>query len=144
MERYDVQSIEMNVSFDEAFAFLSDDSQLPRWTNAFASVQGDRAIMRTGGGQVTVTLESRSSPHLGTIDWVMRFPDGSEAFAFSRLVGGDDHCVFSFILPTPPGSLEALEGDLAAQSVTLAEELRRAKEILEREPATAPGGGTGP
>ena len=42
-----------------------------------------------------------------------------------------DRCIFSFVLTPPPVPLEQLEGALEAQSRTLAEELKKLKEILE-------------
>jgi hypothetical protein len=88
--------------------------------------------MRTPHGEVEIALGVRASAEHGTIDWVMTFPDGSVATAFSRAVELDpQHCVFSFILTPPPVPLEQLEGALEAQSRTLAEELRHLKQVLE-------------
>ena len=62
----------------------------------------------------------------------MTFPDRSVATAFSRVVEADeDRCIFSITLMPPPVPLEQLEGTLDAQSRTLAEELKKLKEILE-------------
>lgn len=135
MKRYDHQAIEIEVPFDRAFAFFSDNRQLPRWTNAFARVDGDRALLRTPSGEVTVTLTSDASADTGVIDGTLAFPDGTVLATHSRLVGDDRHCVYSFLLPAPPPALEALEGDLESQSEILAEELRRARTILEAEHA---------
>ena len=63
----------------------------------------------------------------------MTFPDGSVATAFSRVVEIDaTSCVYSFVLTPPPVPLEQLEGALEAQSRTLAEELARLKQVVER------------
>ncbi|MGH7471724.1 MAG: SRPBCC family protein [Longimicrobiales bacterium] len=132
MRIFDVQGIDLNVPRSNAFAFISDPAQLPRWTNAFASVTAGRAVMRTAGGEVTVDLGVQASAEAGTVDWRMTFPDRSVATAFSRVVEIDrDRCVFSFVLAPPPVPLEELEGALEAQSRTLAEELRKLKGILE-------------
>ena len=133
MKNFDVQGIELNVPFREAVSFIADPKQLPKWTNAFASVSPGRAVMRTPGGEVTIDLEVESSPEQGTIDWRMTFPDRSVATAFSRVVELDRHrCIFSFVLTPPPVPLEQIEGALEAQSRTLSEELRKLKKILER------------
>lgn len=42
-----------------------------------------------------------------------------------------ERCVYSFVLTPPPVPLEQMEGALAAQSITLAKELRQLKSILE-------------
>jgi hypothetical protein len=55
------------------------------------------------------------------------------ATAFSRVVAiQENQCVYSFILTPPPVPMEQLEGALESQSQTLAKELRKLKQILER------------
>ena len=132
MKTFDVQSVEMKVASDRAFAYIADPSRLPDWTSAFASVRGGRALLRTPNGQVEIDLAVDARADAGTVDWRMTFPDGSVANAYSRLVpvaGG--RCVYSFVLTPPPVPLEQLEGTLEAQSRTLAKELRKLKGILE-------------
>ena len=132
MKRFDVQGIDLAVPLSKAFAFIADAAQLPKWTNAFASVSPGLAVMRTPSGEVMVDLEVQASAEQGTVDWRMRFPDHSVATAFSRLVATDsDRCIYSFVLTPPPVPLEQLEGALEAQARTLAEELKRLKNILE-------------
>jgi hypothetical protein len=132
MKNFDVQGIDLNVPQGRALAFIADPAQLPRWTNAFASVTPGRALMRTPSGEVMIDLKVEASLEHGTVDWRMTFPDRSVATAFSRVVEIDrDRCIFSFVLTPPPVPLEQLEGALEAQSRTLAEELRKLKEILE-------------
>ena len=134
MKIFDVQAIDLNVPRSSAFAFVADPAQLPRWTNAFSSIAGDRAVMRTPDGEIEIALNVQSSDKHGTVDWEMIFPDGSSATAFSRIVGiAPDRCILSFVLTPPPVALEQLEGTLAAQSQTLSEELKRLKSILEHD-----------
>lgn len=128
---YDVQGIDIAVPFETAFAFLADPGQWPCWTNAFARVDGNEAVMRTPEGEITVSFECVASRDAGTIDTTIRFPDGTSLTAWTRLVGDAGCCCYSFVLPSPPPALEALEGGLSEQSKILADELRRAKEILE-------------
>lgn len=133
MKRFEVQGIDLEVTQGEAFAFIADPAQLPKWTDAFASVADGRALMRTPAGETPIGLDVEASPEKGTIDWRMTFPDGSVATAFSRVVGIDStHCVFSFILTPPPVPLEQLEGALEAQTQTLSRELRKLKRLLEQ------------
>lgn len=132
MKTFDVQGIELIVPRDQALAFIADAAQLPKWTNAFASVSPGRAVLRTPGGEVDIGLEVETSPKHGTVDWRMTFPDHSVATAFSRVVAtGRDRCIYTIVLTPPPVPLEQLEGALEAQSRTLAEELRKLKTILE-------------
>jgi hypothetical protein len=132
MKTYDVQSVSLHVSRKQAFAFISDARCLPRWTSAFAAVDGKRALMRTPAGEVLVDLEVHASSDTGSIDWAMTFPDGTRAGAYSRVVElGPDHCVYTFVLTPPPVALEQLEGTLEVQSGILAGELRTLKDVLE-------------
>lgn len=133
MKTFDVQTISLNVSQQQAFTFIADAMRLPEWAQAFASVAGTRALMRTPNGEVEIDLEVRAAAENGTVDWYMTFPDGSTAVAYSRVVElNRDHCAYSFILTPPPVPLEQLEGALDMQSKTLIEELAKLKEILER------------
>lgn len=133
MKTFDVQAISLHISQQQAFAFISDANHLPDWAQAFASVDGKRALMRTPSGEVEIGLDVRASSETGTIDWYMNFPDGSVAVAYSRVVALTlDSCVYSFVLTPPPVPLEQLEGALEMQSKTLAEELIKLKGILER------------
>lgn len=132
MKDFDVQAVGLEIPPERAFAFIADPAQLPRWTNAFASVANGKAVMRTPNGEVEVTLAVQASEAQGTVDWSMGFPDGSTATAFSRTVAlGPKRCIFSFVLTPPPVALEQLEGALEAQSRILAQELRNLKQILE-------------
>lgn len=131
MRYFDLQGIELDTSYEQAFAYIADPVNLPAWTNAFAEVFGPRAVMRTPEGEVVVGLEVRASAQEGTVDWVMTFPDGAVATAFSRLVRLQDRrCAYSFVLTPPPVPLEALEGALDAQAAILREELGRLRSIL--------------
>jgi hypothetical protein len=133
MKRFDVQGIDLQAAPRRAFSYIADPIHLPQWTRSFASVANGRAVMRTPRGEIEIELIVQSSEEQGTIDWLMRFPDGSVATAFSRVVKLDsESCVFAFVLTPPPVPLEQLEGALEAQSRTLVEELQSLKGILER------------
>jgi hypothetical protein len=133
MKRFDVQGVDLQATPRRAFSYIADPVHLPQWTSAFASVANGKAVMRTPNGEVEIDLVVQSSEERGTIDWLMAFPDGSVATAFSRVVKLDSKsCVFAFVLTPPPVPLEQLEGVLEAQSRTLAEELQSLKKILER------------
>ena len=133
MKRFDVQGIDLQATPKRAFSYIADPIHLPQWTSAFASVADGRAVMRTPNDEIEIDLVVQSSEEQGTIDWLMTFPDGSVATAFSRIVQLDSKsCVFAFVLTPPPVPLEQLEGALEAQSRTLVGELQNLKRILER------------
>lgn len=133
MKKFDVQAINLQTTEKQAFSYIANPKHLPQWTSAFASVANGTAQLRTPDGEVEIGLVVRASEKHGTIDWVMKFPDGGVATAFSRVVKLDTRsCAFTFVLTPPPVPLERLEGALDAQSQILAEELLRLKTILER------------
>lgn len=123
MKDHDVQAIALDAPFDVAFRYISNPATLPEWTGAFQSVSGDRARLATPRGAVDIGLRVNASAETGTIDWTMTFADGTVGRAFSRLVDTGARRLYIFVLLAPPVPLEELEGALAEQSRTLAEEL---------------------
>ena len=133
MKTYDVQAVELEVPAARAFEVIADPGQLPSWAEAFASADRSSAVLRTPAGPVRVALAVDASPAAGTVDWRMTFENGSVGRAHSRVVALDAHrCVYTFVLHAPPVALEAIEGALEAQRVTLARELQRLKTLVER------------
>jgi hypothetical protein len=132
METFDVQSIAIQTPYDRAFRYVADPRRLPEWTHAFKAAADGRATLVTGAGTVEIGLGVEAAPEHGTIDWTLRFPDGSVARAFSRLVpAGVDRTIYSFVLLPPPGPLAELEGVLAEQSRILRNELATLRARLE-------------
>ncbi len=124
MKTFDVQSVELDVSAETAFDYLARPETLPEWTHAFHEVRPGRATLATPRGSVEVELAIETARAQGTVDWYMRFPDGSRARALSRVVpGAEGRSIYSFVLLAPPVPLERLEGALAEQSRILAREL---------------------
>jgi hypothetical protein len=131
VKTFDVQSVVIGAPFERVFAFLADAGNLPRWTSAFKSVSGGRALMQTPGGYLEIQLQVNASRQQGTVDWQMAFPDGSVETVYSRVVpDGDQSCIYSFLLMPRSVALEQLEGALEQQSATLREELRRLTDAL--------------
>jgi len=133
MKPYDVQEVELAVAAPLAFAYIADPRRLPEWTHAFVSADDTSATMRTPAGESRVGMAVDARSETGTVDWTITFPDGNVGRAHSRIVPlGADRCAYTFVLHAPPVPLERLEGSLAAQRETLADELRRLKRALER------------
>lgn len=131
MKNFDVQSIGLSVSADVAFDYISQPSNLPKWTNAFARADTATADLVTPNGEVPIKLQTVTAQEAGSVDWLMTFPDGATGAAYSRITpNGDGESIYSFVLMAPPVPLEALEGALQAQKVILATELEELKGIL--------------
>ena len=131
MKRHLVESVEIAAPVEEAFCFIADPKQLPQWTQAFRSVGDGRALMETPNGSVEIGLSTFAARDQGTIDWKMSFPDGSIAWAYSRLLpGGEGNTIYTFTLMAPPTPLEKLEGVLEEQGKILRHELANLQRIL--------------
>lgn len=132
MNSFRVESVQVKAAFDRVFAYIAAAETLPMWTHAFKSVRDGTAILATQAGTVEIGLRVNSCRDQGTIDWFMKFPNGSEAVAYSRLVPeAHETCVYSFVLLAPPVPLAQLEGALDQQAKILREELRRLQQIFE-------------
>jgi len=130
---FDVKNTALNVPYEQAFAYISDVSNLPFWANAFVKINADgSAIMQTEQGQVPIKLGVTADVNRGTVDWKMTFPDDSQGMAYSRIISlSDQSSAYSFLLTPPPVPLEMLEGALAQQANILEQELITLKSILE-------------
>jgi hypothetical protein len=131
MRTFAVHSIEIGARFEKAFAYIADPHNLSAWTSAFKNVQDGRAVMETSAGKVEIGLAVEASRQHGTVDWIMTFPDGAVAKAYSRLIESADKCIYSFVLTATPVLLEQLEGALDQQSRVLREELVKLRRALE-------------
>ena len=118
--------------FAKVFEFIANPGNLPHWTNAFSDVTADTAQLKTPAGTVTIGLKTSANPTVGNVDWLLTFPDGNTAVAYSRLSPLAEHqTLYSFTLTPPPAPLEELEGALAQQATILENELKTLKALLE-------------
>ncbi len=132
MRMFDVQGIEIAAPVAKVFEFVREPGNLPRWAQAFESAGDGRARLETPAGSVDVGLDVAANAEAGTVDWRLRFPDGSTGEAQSRVTQtARGSCIYSFVLHAPPVALEHLEGALEAQRVTLQSELATLKSLLE-------------
>src|SRR5688572_10511344 len=111
-----------------------DPRNLPRWTHAFRRADEESAALATLNGNVDIGLSTQADEDSGTVDWELRFPDGSTGVAQSRVTQSPrGSSIYSFVLHAPPVPLEQLEGALDSQRVTLQQELAQLKRILEAQ-----------
>jgi hypothetical protein len=133
MRTFDVQGIEIEAPQRTVFEFLQEPRHLPRWTQAFASVDDGRARLETPAGAVDIGLAVFANADAGTVDWQLTFPDGTVGLAQSRVTGTTrGTSIYSFVLHAPPVALEELEGAIEAQRLVLRHELEALKGLLER------------
>jgi len=133
-QNFDVQSIGIDVDYRKAFDFIAKPENLPLWTKAFSIADSQSATMVTPNGEMDIELKTVASEDAGTVDWIMKMPDGSVGKAFSRITQNTGSTVYSFVLLAPPVPLEQLEGALSAQKLLLAEEMIELKKLLESAP----------
>jgi hypothetical protein len=132
MRTFDVQSIELAVPVIEAFRFIADPANLPRWAKALQWTRGGRVVITTPSRTIAANLEVRASEAHGTIDWYIRLPSGDVARTCSRLVEGTNgNAIYTFVLLAPPVPLEQLEEVLKARSAILREHLQALSRLLD-------------
>ena len=133
----DTQTITLPVSAEEAFAFLAEPENLPRWAVGFARGirrGGDAWIVQTAQGQMPLRVVADAAQ--GTIDFHMGVAPGLEAVAYSRVVPNDSGAEYVFTQFQLPGMADEV---FAAQRAALAEELAILP-ILFRAQMTCPVG----
>jgi hypothetical protein len=119
--RADTQAITVPVSAEEAFAFLAEPENLPRWAVGFARGirrEGDEWIVQTAQGEMRVRVLADAAH--GTIDFHMSVAPGLETVAYSRVVPNDAGAEYVFTQFQLPGMADEV---FAAQRAALAEEL---------------------
>ena len=117
----DTQAITLPVSAEEAFAFLAQPENLPRWAVGFARGirrEGDVWIVQTTQDEMPVRVAADAAR--GTIDFHMGVAPGLEAVAYSRVVPNDSGAEYIFTQFQHPGMADEV---FAAQRAALAEEL---------------------
>jgi hypothetical protein len=134
MRNFDVQGIEIQTDRATFFAFVRDPRNLPTWAHAFRRADHESASLATPSGSVEIGLSTHADEARGTVDWELRFPDGTTGVAQSRVTPTPrGSSIYSFVLHAPPVPLEQLEGALDAQRVTLQQELAQLKRIVEAQ-----------
>src|SRR5687768_17182789 len=100
----DTQTTTLAVSAEDAFAFLAQPENLPRWAVGFARGirrEGDDWIVQTAQGEMPVRVCADATR--GTIDFHMRVAPGLEAIAYSRVVPNDSGAEYVFTQFQLPG-----------------------------------------
>ena len=117
----DTQTTTLPVSFEEAFAFLAEPENLPRWAVGFARGirrEADDWIVRTAQGEMPIRVVADASR--GTIDFHMTVAPEIEAIAYSRVVPNDSGAEYVFTQFQQAGMTDEV---FASQRAALAEEL---------------------
>jgi hypothetical protein len=133
----DTQTVTIPARLEEAFAFLAEPENLPRWAVGFARGvhrDADGWVVETGHGDVPIRI--LADREQGTIDFHMGIGPGIEAIAYSRLMPNDDSAEYVFTQFRQPGMSDEV---FAGQRAALAEELALLP-ILFRARAVCPVG----
>jgi mannose-6-phosphate isomerase-like protein (cupin superfamily) len=129
--RSDTQTISIDTPADEAFAFVADPRNLPRWAIGFAKhiePRDDTWVVTTGEGQVS--LRCVADEHLGVVDFHLTMAGGVEAIAHTRLVPRGEATEYVFTQVQAPGMPDAVfDGQVDA----VRHELIALKALLEVE-----------
>src|SRR5215216_7813656 len=117
----DTQTIMLPVSAEEAFAFLAEPENLPRWAVGFGRGirrEADVWIVQTTQGEMPIRVVA-DARH-GTIDFHMTVSPEVEAVAYSRVVPNEADAEYVFTQFQLPGMVDEV---FTAQRTALAEEL---------------------
>jgi len=135
--RADTQTITVPASPDDAFAFLADPENLPRWAVGFARRirrEGEAWLVQTAHGEMPIRIEAAAAR--GTIDFHMTVVPEVETVAYSRVVPNDAGAEYVFTQFQLPDMTDEV---FATQRAALAEELAILP-ILFRAQAACPIG----
>ena len=119
--RADTQAITLPANTEDAFAFLAEPENLPRWAVGFARGirrEGEEWLVQTLQGEIPVRVAA--DPARGTIDFHMAVAPGVEAVAYSRVLPNASGAEYVFTQFQGPGMADEV---FAAQRAALAEEL---------------------
>ena len=125
MQRFDSVTRELPVAYEQAFGFIAEPKNLPKWALAFRAADEQSALIVQASRDVPVRIASRtvSSRESGVIDWHMAMPDGSEIRALSRLVDLlNGNCVYTFLFFARPVADADIAGTLAGQKRAVEQE----------------------
>ena len=133
----DTQTVTLPASAEDAFDFLADLANLPRWAVGFERGirrEGEDWIVHTAHGEMPMRVVADRTQ--GTIDFHMQVAPGVEAVAYSRLLPNDSGAEYVFTQFQSPGMPDDV---FAGQRAALAEELALLP-ILFRAQAACPIG----
>lgn len=119
--RSDTQATTIPASYAEAFEFLANPENLPRWAVGFARGirrEGDNWIVQTAQGEIPVRYVA--DMERGTIDFHMSVAPDIEMVAYSRVVPNATGAEYVFTQFQGPGMSDEV---FAGQRAALAEEL---------------------
>jgi hypothetical protein len=133
----DTKTVTLPASAEDAFTFLANPANLPRWAVGFARGirrEGEEWIVQTAQGEMPIRIAADAAR--GTIDFHMRVASEVEAIAYSRVVPNDSGAEYVFTQFQSPGMTDEV---FAGQRAALAEELALLP-ILFRAQAACPVG----
>lgn len=119
--RADTQVVTIPANVEEAFAFLAEPENLPRWAVGFARGirrDGEDWIVLTSQGDVAVRFVTDAER--GTIDFHITVGPNAEAVAYSRVLPNADGAEYVFTQFQGPGMPDEV---FAGQRAALGEEL---------------------
>ncbi len=121
--------VEINRPAAEAYAFLSQPENFPKWASGLArslSRRGDDWVAETPEGRAIVRFSERNS--LGVLDHSVTLPAGITVYVPLRVVGRENGCELVLTLFRRP---DMSEERFAADAEWVTRDLNVAKRILE-------------
>ncbi|TDF37231.1 hypothetical protein EYS14_13835 [Alteromonadaceae bacterium M269] len=133
VESFGVVTKEFATSFENAFLYISDPENLPKWTVLFREASDSHAVLDTPDGPQQFGFKTHTSFENGVIDWFIISEQGrrvdKSASRLQKLENGN--CVYSFMFFVLPQAGESHSEALERQTNLIEEELSRLKVIFE-------------
>ena len=133
MQRFDSVTSELPARYEDAFAFIVNPENLPRWALGFREADETSALLAPGGvgGPFRIGLKTVASIETGLIDWYMDMPDGSRTRALSRVIDLlNGRCCYTFMFFAPPIPDDQVAASLSNQKRQIEKEFDNLVRLL--------------
>lgn len=131
--RFGTVSEELPASFESAFSYIADPSNLPEWALAFKQADSTSAVIALPEGDTPIGLTTTISKEAGTIDWYMKMPDQSILRALSRLnASTEQSSVYTFTFFVNNVADDQLDDKLAEMRAVIEQEFDNLRKIFNR------------
>jgi hypothetical protein len=127
-----VVTAELSTPFENAFLYIANSNNLPKWTVLFKEASENHAILETPDGPKTFGLVTHKSFEHGIIEWFLISEQGHRVDqSYSRLHRlPNGYCAYSFMFMLSPMPGECLEDAEIRQTQLITTELKRLQEYF--------------
>jgi hypothetical protein len=133
MQKFDCVTRELPARYEDAFQFIADPINLPKWATAFQEADETSALIARSEKDepIRIGLTTVSSIETGLIDWYMDMPDGTSVRTLTRIIDlFNDNCLYTFIFFARPAPEDHVVVNLANQKKAIEKEFDNLVRLL--------------